>query len=57
MVSVLWRCPRALTTRVCRAVKWVSVGEAGTRGVCWGLRTQLTPGIRGRGEEAIEIRG
>lgn len=41
----------------CRAVKGVRVGKAETEESTGELRTQLTPGIRGKKEEAIKIRG
>lgn len=41
----------------CRAVKGVRVGKAETEESTGDLRTQLTPGIRGKKEEAIKIRG
>lgn len=48
----------ALTTRGCRAVKGVRVGETGTEGVCWGPEDTAHPRNQGAGkEEAIEIGG
>lgn len=57
VTKVLWNCQGDLTTWGCRAVKVWGGGSRDRKDSAGRLSPQLSPGVRGRKEEAIQIRG
>lgn len=57
VTKVLWRCGGALTTPGCRAVRGWGWGGRDRKESAGRLSPQLNPGVRGKKEEATEIRG